>query len=62
MAKKKYTAVVMEQDGEWVGWVKDCEGVNGQAESREELISDLEVTLKESLKEGFFEHEVTLTL
>ncbi len=46
----KYTAVVKEEEGTWVGWIEEVPGVNCQEYSREELIQSLRVTLKEAIE------------
>lgn len=48
--KAKYTAVVKESDGWWIGWIEEVPGVNCQEATREELIRSLEVTLREALQ------------
>jgi predicted RNase H-like HicB family nuclease len=35
--KEKYTAVVKESDGWWIGWIEEVPGVNCQEATREEL-------------------------
>jgi predicted RNase H-like HicB family nuclease len=48
--KEKYTAVVKESDGWWIGWIEEVPGVNCQEATREELIQSLKVTLREALQ------------
>jgi len=48
--KTKYTAVVKEDAGWWIGWIEEVPGVNCQESTREELITSLEVTLREALE------------
>lgn len=48
--KTKYTAVVKEDDGWWVGWIEEVAGVNCQEATREKLIESLEITLREALE------------
>jgi predicted RNase H-like HicB family nuclease len=48
--KAKYTAVVKESDGWWIGWIEEVPGVNCQETTRDELIQSLEVTLREALQ------------
>jgi predicted RNase H-like HicB family nuclease len=46
---RKYTAIVKEDSGWWIGWIEEVPGVNCQEASREELIDSLKVTLSEAL-------------
>lgn len=48
--KNKYTAVVKQDDGWWIGWVEEVPGVNCQERTREELLESLRVTLSEALE------------
>ena len=48
--KAKYTAVVKESDGWWIGWIEEVPGVNCQEATREEMIQSLKVTLREALQ------------
>ncbi len=45
-----YSAVIKQSDGWWIGWVREVAGVNAQARTREELLEDLSVALKEALE------------
>ena len=45
-----YSAVIKQSDGWWIGWVWEVAGVNAQARTREELLEDLSVALKEALE------------
>lgn len=67
----RYTAVVKESDGWWLGWVEEIPGVNCQERTREELIESLLETLGEALEfnradarkaagTGFEELQITL--
>lgn len=47
--KTKYTAVVKEDAGWWIGWIEEVPGVNCQEKTRDELIESLRVTLREAL-------------
>ena len=47
--KAKYTAVVKEDAGWWIGWIEEIPGVNCQERTREELVESLRVTLREAL-------------
>jgi predicted RNase H-like HicB family nuclease len=46
----KYTAVIKEEGGWWIGWIEEVPGVNCQEASREELLETLRVTLREALE------------
>jgi predicted RNase H-like HicB family nuclease len=48
--ENKYTAVIKEDDGWWIGWVEEIPGVNCQEKTKEELIETLRITLKEALE------------
>ena len=66
-----YTAII-KQDGKfWIGWIEEIPGVNCQAESRDELLETLQVTLGEAIQlnreaalreahEGYQEEKVTV--
>ena len=42
---RKFTAVIQQDDGWWIGWIEDMPGVNAQEKTKEELL----VSLKEAL-------------
>ncbi len=45
-----YTAII-QQDGDWwIGWIQEVHGVNAQGETREQLLDNLHVTLKDMLE------------
>jgi predicted RNase H-like HicB family nuclease len=46
----RYTAVVKEADGWWIGWIEEVPGVNCQERTRDELLE----SLRETLREGVF--------
>ena len=46
----KYTAVVKEHDGWWIGWIEEVPGVNCQEATRAALVETLHVTLREALE------------
>lgn len=48
--KNRYTAVVKQDEGWWIGWVEELPGVNCQAKTRAGLLRSLRVTLKEALE------------
>ena len=37
-----YTAVIQRDGKLWIGWIEEVSGVNAQAETREELLDDLD--------------------
>ena len=47
--KETYTAVIKQSGPWWIGWVEEVPGVNCQEPSRAELITTLQVTLREAL-------------
>ena len=48
--KNEYTAVVQRDGPLWIGWIEEIPGVNSQAESRDELMENLQSALQEMLK------------
>lgn len=46
---QKYTAVVKQDDGWWIGWIEEVPGVNCQERTREKLLETLRVTLAEAI-------------
>ena len=48
--ENKYTAVVKQDDGWWIGWVEEVPGVNCQEATREGLLESLRITLGEALE------------
>ena len=46
------TAVIKQDGKHWIGWIEEVPGVNCQAESRDELLDTLQVTLAEHTKNG----------
>lgn len=47
---QRYTAVVKEHGGWWIGWIEEVPGVNCQERTREALLETLRVTLREALE------------
>ena len=47
---QRYTAVVKEEGGWWIGWIEEVPGVNCQEPTREGLMETLRVTLREALE------------
>ena len=48
--KNRYTAVIKQDEGWWIGWIEEVPGVNCQAKTRAGLRRSLRVTLKEALE------------
>lgn len=46
----KYTAVIKQHPGWWVGWVEEVSGVNSRGGTREELIESLPSALREAIE------------
>jgi predicted RNase H-like HicB family nuclease len=46
----RYTAVIKQDNGSWIGWIEEVPGVNCQEASRDELIETLQVTLAEAIE------------
>ncbi len=47
---RKYTAILKEDDGWWIGWIEEVPGVNCQESTREELVISLKEALLEALE------------
>ena len=45
----KYTAIMKQEGGWWIGWVQDVSGVNCQERTREELLESIKEALSEVL-------------
>jgi len=48
--KNKFTAVIKQDAGWWIGWVQEIPGVNSQGKTRAELLKNLRSALKEALE------------
>jgi len=48
--KNRYTAVIRQDEGWWIGWIEEVPGANCQARTRAGLLRSLRVTLKEALE------------
>jgi predicted RNase H-like HicB family nuclease len=48
--KQRYTAVIKQDDGWWIGWIEEISGVNSQGKTRRELVKNLRSALKEALE------------
>ena len=46
----RYTAVVNQDSGWWIGWVDEVPGVNAQEQTREALLASLKLVLLEALE------------
>jgi predicted RNase H-like HicB family nuclease len=45
-----YTAIIMQRERCWIGWIAQVPGVNAQAGTREGLLDDLQSALGEALE------------
>ena len=45
-----YTAVIQRDGKWWIGWLLEIPGINGQGETREELMDDLRSALRDVLE------------
>lgn len=50
MAQAGYTAVIRQDGPWWIGWIEEVPGVNSQANTREELLSNLREALAEAIE------------
>ncbi len=48
--KNKFTAVIKQDEGWWIGWIQEIPGVNSQGKTRAELLKNLRSALKEALE------------
>jgi len=46
----KYTAVIKQDGGWWIGWIEEIPGVNSQGHTRDELMENLRSALAEALE------------
>ena len=46
----EYTAIIKQEGDWWIGWIEEVPGVNCQERTHDELISSLQITLKEALE------------
>jgi len=44
-----YTAVIISNGADWIGWVEEIPGVNCQERTYEDLLETLRITLREAL-------------
>jgi predicted RNase H-like HicB family nuclease len=47
--KNKYTAVIKQDSGWWIGWIEEIPGVNSQGKTKSELKKNLRSALSEAL-------------
>ncbi|MCK4341121.1 MAG: type II toxin-antitoxin system HicB family antitoxin [Phycisphaerae bacterium] len=47
---QKYTAIVQQDGPVWIGWIVEVPGVNGQGQTRDELLESLRSALREALE------------
>jgi predicted RNase H-like HicB family nuclease len=48
--KNKYTAVIKQDSGWWIGWIEEIPGVNSQGKTKTELRKNLRSALTEALE------------
>ena len=48
--KNKYTAVIKQDSGWWIGWIEEIPGVNSQGKTRAELKSNMRSAVAEALR------------
>jgi hypothetical protein len=46
----EYKAIIKQEGDWWIGWIEEVPGVNCQEPTHDELISSLQITLKEALE------------
>jgi predicted RNase H-like HicB family nuclease len=46
----RYTAVIQQDGGWWIGWIEEIPGVNSQGATREELLANLQSALHEAIE------------
>ena len=44
-----FTAICIQRDGWWVGWIEEIPGVNAQERTKPELLASLKEILNEAL-------------
>lgn len=50
MRQLEWTALISQEDGWWIGWIKEIPGVNAQERTRAELLETLAKVLDEALE------------
>lgn len=48
--KNKYTAIIKQDSGWWIGWIEEIPGVNSQGKTRAELKKNIRSALSEALE------------
>ena len=48
--EQRFTVVLKQAEGWWIGWIQEIPGVNCQEPTREELLETLRITLREALE------------
>ena len=48
--KQKFTAVIKQDSGWWIGWIEEIPGVNSQGKTKAELMRHLRSALSEALE------------
>ena len=48
--QQTYTAVVEQNQGNWIGWIEEVPGVSCQEATRDELLASLRITLAEAIE------------
>lgn len=48
--QRRFTAVIKEDQGWWIGWITEIPGVNSQGKTRKELLKNLRSALREALQ------------
>ncbi len=44
------TAIVMQEDGWWIGWIEEIPGANAQERTKEELLESLKEAAKDIIE------------
>lgn len=47
---QKFTAIIQQDGPFWIGWIVEVPGVNGQGQTRDELLESLRSALREALE------------
>ena len=48
--KREYTALIRKDDKWWIGWIQEVQGVNAQAKTKKQLLTNLRECLEEFLE------------
>ena len=46
----EYNAIIVKQDGCWIGWIPQVPGANAQEDTKEDLLISLKETAKDILE------------